>query len=380
MQLTMNRAALEAALKRVSSSIGTRTSLPILSTVLLRADDDALTLQATNLEQGTTTRVALRLTEPGAIAVPYKLLASTIGSLKAHEVTLRLTSAGLTVTTPGATVTIKGCLPAEEFPVIPTIPEETVSLTLHRDILAALITRTTFAAATDDARPIFTGVVFTVKDGALEAAAADTFRLAIARFEGVLDESITLPPILLPATSLKAVKALLPDEGEVTLDIAASGKAAWVRTGDTTVAFTPIEGAFPNYQALIPSPERQAEAHHVAVAGSQLGQALGAIKPFLVANDAKTLHIQAGDLLELSATNDNQDSVTARLAAIIQPAPALEQQVLLSAPYLAEVLTVASTGDPTIHLTLISPQSPILVTLDDTPGFTYLVMPQYTRG
>ena len=170
---------LNAALADVGRAVASRTPLPITSNVLISTDGGRLKLSATNLELTITTWIGAKVEEEGVVTVPARLLGEFVGSLPSEEVHLTGAPGGksLNVTCARFQANIAGTDP-EEFPPTPTV-DDGFEVNIGTELLKQAIDGVAFAAATEDSRPVLTGVQIEIKDGGLVLAAADGFRLAV---------------------------------------------------------------------------------------------------------------------------------------------------------------------------------------------------------
>src|SRR3954465_7913231 len=186
---------LARGLSVVSRAVSNR-SLPVLTNVLLKTEDGGLKLTATNLEIGITYWVAGKIETDGAITVPARLLTDLVNSLPSSErVDLDLGAAELLHIQGGGLEThVKG-IDADEFPAIQTAGEEPTTR-ISQKVLRQALEETIFAAATDEAPPLLTGVLARFEGDRLTLAAADNYRIAvktIATLDAVPDTSVVVP-------------------------------------------------------------------------------------------------------------------------------------------------------------------------------------------
>ncbi|HKT37420.1 MAG TPA: DNA polymerase III subunit beta, partial [Ktedonobacterales bacterium] len=216
MKLTCKQQDLAKGLSIVSHAVSTRTTLPILSHILVATEGDAVRLSATNLEIGITCRVPANVKEEGTTTVPARLFTDFVNSLPPAGVDLALQpeSQSLKVSGQRSQATIRGMDPSE-FPSIPAAEGSETPVILDAKELREMIAQTTFAAATDDARPVFTGVLARVHGGELIFAAADSFRLAVRRT--ALPGEAADGDVLIPARTLGELAKILPAEGMVRM-------------------------------------------------------------------------------------------------------------------------------------------------------------------
>src|ERR1700722_9171519 len=152
MRLSLTQENLARALTSVGRVVSTRSSLPVLSNVLLATDGNRLRLSATNLEIGINYWIGSKVEEQGSLTVPSRLFAELVSSLPHGNIDLGGTDAVLTVKTAHYESKING-ISAEEFPMIPTITSEPV-VTLDAEVFREALAQVVVAASADEARPV----------------------------------------------------------------------------------------------------------------------------------------------------------------------------------------------------------------------------------
>ncbi len=170
---------LSKGLSVVGRAVAVRSTLPVLGNILLATDDGRLKLAATNLDIGITHWIGAKVETEGAITVPARQLTDYVNSLPPDKIDIELNARTQTLHLKCARydANIKG-VDASEFPIIPTIGEGN-KITIEPDILREMIEQTTVAAATDDSRPVLTGIFARFDKNGVTFAAADGFRLSI---------------------------------------------------------------------------------------------------------------------------------------------------------------------------------------------------------
>ena len=203
MKISCLQENLSRGLATVGRAVATRSTLPVLSNILLQSDNGRLRLAATNLEIGVSSWVGARVTEEGNTTVPARILTEFVNSLPPGQIDIELAERSQTLNLKCARyeANIKG-IDASEFPDVPTA--ETIEgrnrLHLEADTFREMIDQAVFAAATDESRPILTGVLAQFHQGGLTLAAADGFRLSVTSADvGVdLDDALT---VIIPSSS-----------------------------------------------------------------------------------------------------------------------------------------------------------------------------------
>jgi len=244
---------LARGLSVVSRAVSSRSTLPVLANVMLRTEDAGLKLTATNLEIGITYWVPGKIETDGATTVPAKLLTDLVNSLPAGDrVDLELQAGDVLHLRCGRFEShIKG-IDADEFPAIGAAGERPTTR-IAQNVLRRALAETAFAAASDEARPILTGVLAKFEGDQLTLAAADGFRLAIRTLS--LTDTTTRAAWIVPARTLVEVAHSLPSTPglPVTLSGTAGDHQLHVALGDVEISSRLIDGQFPDYERIIPS-------------------------------------------------------------------------------------------------------------------------------
>ena len=236
----------------VGRAVATRSTLPITANVLLTTDGGRLKLAATNLEIALSCWVGAQVEEEGAITVPARLLTDFVNSLPNEkiEMTLAPRSRQLKLVCARNQATIGG-IDADDFPPIPAV-EDGGSLELDPQALHTAISQVVFAAATDDSRPVLTGVDIVMEGDQLTFAAADGFRLSVRHLQLAKPVSERVE-VIIPARALGELNRLLPEETEpVQMTLNAARTQALFKLKNIELVAQLIQGTFPNYSQLLP--------------------------------------------------------------------------------------------------------------------------------
>jgi DNA polymerase-3 subunit beta len=383
-KVTCKQQDLAKGLSTVGHAVSTRSTLPILSHILVSTESDALRLSATNLEIGITCRVPATVEQEGTTTVPARLFSDFVNNLpsdRSVELVLQPNSQSLKVSGQRSQATIRGMDPTE-FPAIPSADDSETGITLDCGALRAMITLTSFAAATDDARPVFTGVLARVRDNVLTFAAADSFRLAVMR-TAIAASDAAAGDVLIPARTLTELARILPSEGDVRMVVTPGRNQVLFQAldaGEVKLVSNLLAGQFPNFEAILP----KSSATHVNVPLDTFRQAAKTASLFARdsanivrlkieagANDglmpaALTLEATAEELGDTTTTLDGQEEVKV-------DGPGLE--IIFNVKYLTDVLGVMD-GDRVL-LELNSPQQPGVVKSAAGDDYVYVIMPMH---
>jgi DNA polymerase-3 subunit beta len=243
---------LQRGLSIVGRAVATRSTLPITANVFLGTDMGRLKLAATDLDIAICAWVGARIDEEGATTVPSRLITDFVSSLPPAEVSLTIPERSrqlkLECVKNDATV---NTMDADDFPRIASITEGTI-VELDPKALRRAIERVEFAAASDDSRPVLTGVQVKSEDTRLTLASADGFRLAVS---DVHLESAPQPfEVIVPARALRELARLIGESSEpVEMRINPQRTQVLFAMTDVELVAQLIQGTFPNYSQLIPA-------------------------------------------------------------------------------------------------------------------------------
>lgn len=258
MNLAISKEQILAGLQAVQNIVTTRTTLPILSNVLLRAEGNRLELTATDLDVTITCSVEATVKTQGATTLPVKKLFGIVRELGTLEIDLEVDDKNVTSLRSGPSFfKIRG-LGAEEFPPLPKFKEEK-TVTLPQEKIRSMLRKTSFAISTDESRYVLNGIFLSLKDHKLTMVATDGRRLALVDEEVDLAES-SQGEFIVPAKAVAELNRLLQDKGEVEIKYAENQAAFTLKDdkgGSTLVVTKLIEGSYPNYRQVIPAETKE---------------------------------------------------------------------------------------------------------------------------
>ncbi|MGI6259670.1 MAG: DNA polymerase III subunit beta [Anaerolineaceae bacterium] len=252
MKATVQQQQLSHGVSTVSRAVTSRSTLAVLSNILIKTDNGRLRLSATNLELGISAWIGAKVEEEGAITVPSRTFVDLVSNLPNEEVTLTVDerTQSLNVKCGTLNTDIKG-ISAEEFPPMPS-PDLDDAIALNVENFKEQIQQVVFAAATDDARPNLTGVQMMFEGNILEMAATDGYRISIAKTEMAqkVDQDFKA---LVPARALSELSRIASDGDDALMVAFPSGRGQVIfHMKDVELVSQLIEGTFPNYAAIIP--------------------------------------------------------------------------------------------------------------------------------
>jgi DNA polymerase-3 subunit beta len=377
MKISCLQENLARGLATVGRAVATRSTLPVLSNILLESDQGQLRLAATNLEIGISCWIGAHVEEEGRTTVPARLLTEFVNSLPPGQIEMELSERTQTLNLKCARfeANIKG-IDASEFPNVPTAEslDGQDSLHLDPDSFRRMIDQAVFAAATDESRPILTGVLAQFHQGGLTLAAADGFRLAVTSADvGVdLDETTS---VIIPARALAELNRISSvQEDPIELLITPARNQILFHLSNTDLVSQLIEGSFPDYNQIVP----KAYTTRTLLSTQEL---LKAVKvAFLFARDAANIirfNIMPGNELTpgqtvITGTSTEFGDNVSELDASVEGD---EIEIAFNARYMIDALSVM--GTPEVALETSTSSSPGLLRPVGGDDFLCVVMPMH---
>lgn len=373
MKVTVQQQQLAHGVGTVARAVTTRSTLPVLSNILIKTDEGRLRLSATNLELGISAWIGAVVQEEGAITVPARTFADLVSNLPSEDVTLTVDSRtqSLNIRCSTLNTDIKG-ISAEEFPPMPT-PDMETALPLNVENFKEMIQQVVFSASTEDTRPNLTGVHMTNEDDSLVMAATDGFRISISSAPMAQTPAEQLDA-LIPARALSELSRIAVNGEETLLMTFPAGRGQVIfHLKDVELVSQLIEGNFPNYTAIIPPSFKTRTVLNTA-------NMLKACKQTEIiareGNYISRLDIQPEEgtdktaRLELSATSEQTGSSEVIVDASVDGMPLL---ISFNIRYLREVLEVIKT--PNVLLETNAPNTPGMIRPVGDDSFKHIIMP-----
>ncbi|MBM11029.1 MAG: DNA polymerase III subunit beta [Chloroflexi bacterium] len=381
MKITCLQENLSRGLAVVGRAVASRATLPVTQNVLLSVDQSMLKLSATNLEIAMTTWVGAMIEEEGSITVPARLLTEFVNSLPNDKIELELDQgSGLLHISSGNSDAHINTTDASEFPPIPTV-DDGVAAAVDPVVIKAAIGRVAFAAATEESRPVLTGVEVKLNEGKFTMAAADGFRLAVHHGD-LLQPVPEEMSVIIPARTMNELNRLIGDQEEPVEIVMtpAKGQVMFrVKGGDTIeIVSQLLQGSFPNYEQLIPQ-------SYTTRAIMDLPTVLRAARTASIfARDGSNIirmHLMPSESdaepprVEISARSeevgDNQDVVD------LDEIEGDEGKIAFNSRYLLDVLSVLEKGKVALETTTSS--SPGVFRPTDSEEYIHVVMPMFVQ-
>lgn len=254
MKFSVLQADLNKAVGIVGKAISIRASLPILSNILIASDKGRLKLSATDLDKSITTWIGAKIDKEGAVTVPAKILADFVSNLPSVKVTGAVENNILTLNSQNASASFNG-IDASEFPISQNLSKGEYTVKIDSALLTSALSDVVFAAATDESRPILTGVLIQMEDKKLTFVSVDGFRLSERTLE--IKDKIKEPKnVVVPARTLMEISRIaLSAKSHISLSFLESENLIIFESEDLLASTRILEGAFPDYKKIIPAEE-----------------------------------------------------------------------------------------------------------------------------
>ena len=376
MKLSCLQENLNQGLSVVGRAVATRTTLPITNNVLLATDQSRLKLVTTNLEMAISCWIGAKVEEEGTITVPARLLTEFIHSLPNEKVDISLSPQTKTLGLRCARfeARISGT-DATDFPPIPKI-DEGVTTKIEAESFRQGISHVVFAAATEESRPVLTGIDAVFDNDLLTLAAADGFRLAVYKLP------LTTPvsqktEVIIAARTLAELNRLMADQEEpVEITVNPNKSQALFRLKNTELVSQLVQGTFPNYDQLIP----QSHSTRTVVSVADFWRATKTATIF--ARDgsgivrvvvAPSAELTPGKMT-ISARSEEIGDDVGDIDAIVSGD---EAKIAFNGKYLADVLSVLSEAQVALEIT--NPSSPGVIRPEGVDNYIHVVMPMFVQ-
>ena len=362
MKISINQNELQNALSIVSKGVSTRSTLPILSGILLKAYNDQLILQATDLELSIQYSVNTLIEEEGKIVISGKLFSEIIKSLPDAAVSLEIIDDSMVITCGASSFSLKTLNP-DDFPSFPVV-EAHQEIDISFSQFSSMIKKVAHVVSKDESRMILTGVLVSLEEQHLKMVATDSYRLAIIEsdinkpqhdsFEAVISGSFLQDIASLPKT-------------DDTISLALSENQIVVTYQNTVFINRRIEGSFPNYKQLLPD-------NYSTKVITSTNNLIAAVKRISLLNAASSP-------IRLDINNDLQ---TVQLLAVAQDIGSAQEtlsckiegentEIAFNYAYILDGLSVMSTDS--VILEVQNSMKPGILKSEDNEKFLYLIMP-----
>lgn len=363
MHISCTQENLAKGVAAVNRIVGVRSTLPILSHMLLATDKGRLTISGTDLEVALIVSIGAKVEKEGSITVPARLLADFVSSNQDKTIDLSVENTQITAKSDHVTAHLNG-LDAEDFPLIPDVTSDQ-SYQIQPSDLKEAINHVVFATALDETRPVLTGVLCTLHRSSLTLVATDSYRLA-ERTIPLMKPAPKDVSCIIPARTLSEVGRLLEiSKDSVTVTIAQTQVS--FSFGSCTLISRILEGTYPDYKQIIPKKT-------TTTAQVSLGALQSALKL------ASSFSRDVSHNIRIVFSPNNPITITATSANIGDTSNTVDStttgetlEIAFNAKFILDILAVMPGDSVTIHCA--GKVSPALIIPSSRNDYRTLVMP-----
>ncbi len=271
MKLSISKEQIINGLQAVQNVVGSRTTLPILSNVLLNAQEGRLRFTATDLDVTISCSVESNIERPGAVTLPVKKVYGLVRELAPGEIEMEVDDRNTcTIRSAGSLYKLNG-LAAEEFPPLAKF-DDRKRIVLPQERVKTMLRRTSFAMSNDETRYVLNGIFFSLKDHKFTMVATDGRRLALAEEEADIPAE-SQGELIVPTKAINELNRLMQPTGQIELTFTENQVAMTLNDekGFSVLVISKlVEGTYPNFRQVIPN----ASAERVALPREEFLQAL----------------------------------------------------------------------------------------------------------
>ena len=360
MKFNVSKDKLLDGLQTVQNIVSTRTTLPILSNVLIRAEDGVLRFTTNDLDVGMSCSIEAKVEKGGGTTLPARRLASIVKELPAADVEVEVDGKNTASIRCGQSFFKMMGLAEEEFPALPKLADAKV-FTLRQKELKDALRKTAFAISTDETRYVLNGILFSFKEGKLTMVATDGRRLALVDLELEFPRGQEVD-VIVPSKCVTELQRLLGEEGEIKMNVG-ENQVGFDVNGKVLVSKL-IEGNYPNYKQVIPpeAKERVTIERELLLTAVRRVSLLSSDK----SNSVKLIFTKNN--LEITANTPEVGEAHESLAVNFK---GKEMSIAFNPGFLQDPLR--NLPDDEVHIDLIDEMSPGVIKIG-TP-FLYVLMP-----
>jgi DNA polymerase-3 subunit beta len=365
MKFSISKEALLEGLQKVQHVVSTRTTLPILSNVLLVAKNGRLTFTTTDLDVGITGSVEAKIDKEGATTLPAKRLVNIVRELPASEVEISVDAKNVASIQSGPSFFKIIGLGQDDFPPLPDF-EGAKEFRMPQPLLRDGLKKTSYAISTDETRYVLNGIYTSFREGKLTLVATDGRRLAMV--ENDLDFPASHETdVIVPTKAVQELQRLLGDTGEVLIRLSDSQISFSI--GDHLLISKLIEGNYPNYRQVIPGDSTE----RVELPRESVFDTVRRVS-LLSSDKSNSVKLVFGaNSVEVTANSPDVGEARETMEVQYSGKP---MQIAFNPEFLMAPLR--NLESETVYLDLIDEMSPGVIRIDGS--FLYVIMPMRVTG
>lgn len=351
------------ALEVVNRVIDTNSTLPVLNNILLKTEGKRVFMSATNLEMVINYSFEADVKNEGSITVPAKLLSSYISLLKDDEIEVKLEEGvTISVTSESSKTKIK-CIAAEEFPLVSQVDKEASFVIPTKDFMQA-VSKTDFAAASNNTRPVLAGIYMYASKKTLKMVATDSYRLSekVMELSKAIKEELN---VIIPVRAVSEVSRIASRLESEEIEINIGKNQVLFRMGEVDFISRLIEGKFPNYEQIIP----KNAATNIEVDNEELALAVKRLQLFAKENNNKIIFHAKDNKITLTTPVTQIGEEECTIEAKVEGA---ENIIALNAEFVLDVLANIPNK---AYIGLTDKITPAIFRGRDEKDYTHIIMP-----
>ncbi|HBB64842.1 MAG: polymerase III subunit beta, DNA polymerase III subunit beta protein [candidate division WS6 bacterium GW2011_GWC1_33_20] len=254
MQFSCNQDTLRKYLNIISRVVSSKPGLPILNNVQFESSKGKLMMTATDLEIGINTWIGADVRSEGKITVPAKQLTEFVNSIPSETIDVSLDNQSFNITSTNNSASFN-TMSAEDFPAVATVTDKTPLFKLSKEDLVKAVERVAFASATDDIKPVLTGVLLEVAGESISFVGTDGLRLSrqILKIDSNAESDVN---VLIPVKALLELSHIVSEIGEdddIEVYLIEDRNQILFRYSGVDLVSRLIDGQFPEYRQIIPT-------------------------------------------------------------------------------------------------------------------------------
>lgn len=363
MKLICDGLDLSDATLKVIKATATRTTNPILEGIKIKAENDELTLSATDLELSIEKKIKADVKMPGDVVVPGKFFSEFIKKLTNEKIEISNTEENnLLKIKYTDSESFLQCMPASDFPE-PLSIESSDNFEISKQDLKDLINRTIFSASVDDSRPILKGVLIEIDNDKINVVALDGFRIAIC--SKIIKNTNSKFKFIVPARSLSEVSKIL-DEKEEIVKIQVQKNIIRFNIGSTKITSRLLDGDFFDFRPFIPTDIKT----KITVPKVMLEDSLERANLLARMNKNNLVTFDIKDKTLIVSSDSDMGKISEKITISIE---GKELIIAFNARYFSECLKYIN--DEFICINFNSPISPCTITSTENKEYLYLILP-----
>lgn len=378
MNITVQREKLSNAVSHVSKAVSNRTTIPILTGIKIKADDEGLTLTASDSDVSIEVQIPLEEADewgvtvhrPGSIVLTARIFSEIVRKLPSNEIQIEVDDRLVTTIRSGkAEFTING-MDANEFSQLPQLEEDKV-FSVPGDLLKSMIRQTVFGVSISEMRPILTGLMWSLERGQLRFVATDSHRLASRTAMVECPEELSFHNVVVPGKSCNELTKILDDD-QNPADIVVAENQILVKSKHILFYSRLLEGTYPDTTRIIP----QGSKTEITVSTKEFLQSIE--RASLLSREGKSNVVKLVTLPDGNVEITSNAPEIGKVTDILQPKAmdGEELKISFNAKYMIDALRAIDSSE--IKASFTGPMSPFVIRPTDHDWMLHLILPVRT--